>query len=218
MAGGCGLRGGARAGSWRDRGGIQSKWDLAEHDSEGNAGDRVGRAAHAWSYVRRPGGGRDPIGETDPELVVALERLVAADCRGDPMQVLLWTSRSVRKLEVELRELGFDVHFTTVAHVLRSPRVQPAVQSQAPGGLPASGPRPAVSPDQRAGRCGDHGGQPAIWIDTKKKGLVGEFANTGREWRAKGDPLKSPPTTFPVRPSARRSSAACLTSPTTRDS
>jgi hypothetical protein len=68
---------------------------------------------------------------------------------GDPMQVLLWTSRSVRKLEVELRELGFDVHFTTVAHVLRSPRVQPAVQSQAPGGFPASRPRPAVSPDQR---------------------------------------------------------------------
>ena len=70
--------------------------------------------------VRRRGGGRKPIGETDPELVVALERLVAEDCRGDPMQVLLWTSKSVRRLAVELREQGHEVHFTTVAALLRS--------------------------------------------------------------------------------------------------
>jgi hypothetical protein len=66
------------------------------------------------------GGGRKPIGESDPEVVVALERLVAEDCRGDPMQVLWWTSKSVRRLAIELRELGFEVHFTTVAHALRS--------------------------------------------------------------------------------------------------
>ena len=51
--------------------------------------------------VRRRGGGRKPIAETDPELVAVLERLVAEDCRGDPMQVLLWTSKSVRKLAGE---------------------------------------------------------------------------------------------------------------------
>ena len=70
--------------------------------------------------VRRGGGGRKPIGETDPELVGVLERLVAEDCRGDPMQVLLWTSKSVRRLAVELRERGHEVHFTTVAQLLRS--------------------------------------------------------------------------------------------------
>ncbi len=68
--------------------------------------------------------------ESDPELVVALERLVAEDCRGDPMQVLLWTSKSVRRLAGELREQGHEVHFTTVARAVALARVQPAVQSQ----------------------------------------------------------------------------------------
>ena len=82
---------------------------------EMSAGERL-----AGGRVRRRGGGRKPIGETDPELVVVLERLVAEDCRGDPMQVLLWTSKSVRRLAVEFRERGHEVHFTTVAPLLRS--------------------------------------------------------------------------------------------------
>ena len=64
--------------------------------------------------------GASLIAETDPELIVALERLVAEDCRGDPVRVLLWTSKSVRRLAGELREQGHEVHFTTVAGVLRS--------------------------------------------------------------------------------------------------
>ncbi|MCA1677915.1 MAG: hypothetical protein LC777_02660 [Actinobacteria bacterium] len=58
--------------------------------------------------VRRRGGGRRPISETDPKLLEVLEALVADDCRGDPMQVLLWTSKSVRKLAGELRERGHE--------------------------------------------------------------------------------------------------------------
>jgi len=147
--------------------------------------------------VRRHGGGRKPIGETDPELVVALERLVAEDCRGDPMQVLLWTSKSVRNLAVELRELGFEVHFTTVAHVLRS--LGYSLQSN----------RKSLEGSQHPDRdrqfrlinervcAAIAAGEPAISIDTKKKELVGEFANTGREWRAKGDPLKVSTHDFP---------------------
>jgi len=70
--------------------------------------------------VRKRGGGRQRIGESDPELIAALQRLVAEDCRGDPVQVLLWTSKGVRRLAAELREQGHDVHFTTVAALLRS--------------------------------------------------------------------------------------------------
>jgi len=147
--------------------------------------------------VRRHGGGRKPIGATDPELVVALERLVAEDCRGDPMQVLLWTSKSVRNLAVELRELGFEVHFTTVAHVLRS--LGYSLQSN----------RKSLEGSQHPDRdrqfrlinervaAAIAAGEPAISIDTKKKELVGEFANPGREWRAKGDPLKVSTHDFP---------------------
>jgi transposase len=147
--------------------------------------------------VRRHGGGRKPIGETDPELVLALERLVAEDCRGDPVQVLLWTSKSVRNLAVELRERGFEVHFTTVAHVLRS--LGYSLQSN----------RKSLEGSQHPDRdrqfrlinervaAAIAAGEPAISIDTKKKELVGEFANTGREWRAKGDPLKVSTHDFP---------------------
>jgi hypothetical protein len=68
-----------------------------------DAGERLSEGR-----VRRQGGGRKPIAATDPELIVALERLVAEDCRGDPMQVLLWTSKSVRRLAVDLREQGHE--------------------------------------------------------------------------------------------------------------
>ena len=147
--------------------------------------------------VRRRGGGRKPIAETDPELIVALERLVAEDCRGDPVRVLLWTSKSVRRLAGELREQGHEVHFTTVAGVLRS--LGFSLQSN----------RKTLEGKQHPDRdlqfrlinervsAAIAAGQPAISIDTKKKELVGEFANTGREWRAKGDPIKVSTHDFP---------------------
>ena len=133
--------------------------------------------------VRRPGAGRKPISQTDPELLDVLEALVAEDCRGDPMQVLLWTSRSVRNLAGELRERGHEVHYTTVAALLRSLGYSLQSNRKTLEG--------AQHPDRDAQfrhineRVGAAitSGQPAISIDTKKKELVGEFKNAGREWR-----------------------------------
>jgi len=147
--------------------------------------------------VRRRGGGRKPIGENDPELIVALERLAAEDCRGDPVQVLLWTSKSVRRLAVELREQGHDVHFTTVADLLRSLGYSLQSNRQTLEG--------AQHPDRDAQfrvineRVGAAiaAGEPAISIDTKKKELVGEFKNAGREWRPSGDPIRVGTHDFP---------------------
>jgi len=147
--------------------------------------------------VRRRGGGRKPIEESDPELIAALERLVAEDCRGDPMQVLLWTSKSVRKLAAELRELGHEVHFTTVAALLRSLGYSLQSNRKTMEG--------AQHPDRDAQfrlineRVGAAiaAGEPAISIDTKKKELVGEFKNAGREWRPKGDPIGVSTHDFP---------------------
>lgn len=147
--------------------------------------------------VRRPGAGRKPISQTDPELLDVLEALVAEDCRGDPMQVLLWTSKSVRNLAGELRERGHDVHYTTVATLLRSLGYSLQSNRKTLEG--------AQHPDRDAqfrhinARVGAAiaGGQPAISIDAKKKELVGEFANKGREWRAKGDPVKALTHDFP---------------------
>jgi transposase len=147
--------------------------------------------------VRRHGGGRKPIGQSDPELVVALQRLVGEDCRGDPMQVLLWTSKSVRKLAGELREQGHEVHFTTVARVLRSLGYSLQSNRKTLEG--------AQHPDRDAQfrlinervAAAIAAGEPAISIDTKKKELVGEFKNAGREWRPKGEALKVSTHDFP---------------------
>lgn len=147
--------------------------------------------------VRRVGAGRKPISQTDPELVDVLEALVAEDCRGDPMQVLLWTSKSVRNLAGELRERGHEAHYTTVAALLRSLGYSLQSNRKTLEG--------AQHPDRDAQfrhineRVGAAiaTGQPAISIDTKKKELVGEFANKGREWRAKGNPVKALTHDFP---------------------
>ena len=147
--------------------------------------------------VRRRGGGRKPIGETDPELVVVLERLVAEDCRGDPMQVLLWTSKSVRRLAVELRERGHEVHFTTVAHLLRS--LGYSLQSNRKTLEGAQHPDRDLQfrlINERVGAA-IAAGEPAISIDTKKKELVGEFKNAGREWRPAGEPIRVSTHDFP---------------------
>jgi len=147
--------------------------------------------------VRRRGGGRKPIAETDPGLVEALERLVAEDSRGDPMQVLLWTSKSVRKLAAELRDQGHEAHYTTVAALLRS--LGYSLQSN----------RKALEGSQHRDRDAQFrlindrvdaaiaAGEPAISIDTKKKELVGEFANRGREWRPSGQPIRVSTHDFP---------------------
>jgi hypothetical protein len=128
---------------------------------------------------------------------VALERLVSEDCRGDPMQVLLWTSKSVRILAAELREQGHEVHFTTVAALLRSLGYSLQSNRKTLEG--------AQHPDRDAQfrlineRVGAAiaASEPAISIDTRKKELVGEFKNAGREWRASGDPVKVSTHDFP---------------------
>ena len=147
--------------------------------------------------VRRRGGGRKPIAEHDPSLVVALERLVAEDCRGDPMQVLLWTSKSVRMLAAELREQGHEAHFTTVAALLRS--LGYSLQSNRKTLEGAQHPDRDLQfrlINERVGAA-IAAGEPAISIDTKKKELVGAFKNAGREWRGKRDPVKVSTHDFP---------------------
>jgi transposase len=157
-----------------------------------DAGDRL-----EGGRVRRRGGGRKPIAESDPELVTALERLVAEDCRGDPMQVLLWTSKSVRRLAAELREQGHEVHFTTVAQLLAS--LGYSLQSNRKTLEGAQHPDRDLQfrliNERVAAAITD--GEPAISIDTKKKELVSEFKNAGREWRPGGDPITVSTHDFP---------------------
>ncbi len=147
------------------------------------AGESIGTGR-----VRKPGGGRKRVSETDPRVLIDLERLVDEDRRGDPESLLLWTSKSVRHLAGGLRELGHHVEYVTVAKLLRSlgyslqANVKTREGRQHPDRDLQFRQINTVARQALADR------QPIISIDTKKKELVGDFKNGGREWRPKGEP------------------------------
>ena len=138
--------------------------------------------------VRRPGGGRRPLTETDPGLLAALEALIEPMTRGDPESPLRWTCKSTRRLAEELTRQSHAIGPSTVAALLHQAGYSLQANRKTREG--------AAHPDRNAQfeyintcvqRFQDRG-QPAISVDTKKKELVGDFRNGGREWRLQGDP------------------------------
>ena len=138
--------------------------------------------------ILRPGGGRRPLSETDPSLLDDLRALVEPQTRGDPQSPLLWTCKSLPKLARGLCDMGHKIGRTVVGELLHELgyRLQ-ANRKTRKGGQ---------HPDRDAqfhyinGRVKEAlaAGEPAISVDTKKKELVGDFKNAGREWRPKGKP------------------------------
>lgn len=140
--------------------------------------------------LRRPGGGRKREVEHDPELKTALKRLVDPVTRGDPQSPLRWTSLSTRHLAKTLRGRGHSTSHRMVAGLLRE--MGYSLQANRKTREGASHPD-RDSQFQYINRCVSAqiaAGQPVISVDTKKKELVGDFKNGGREWRPSGDPEK----------------------------
>ena len=144
--------------------------------------------AAAPDRIRRKGGGRRPLVATDPTLLTDLKDLVEPATRGDPMAPLLWTAKSLRNLAAGLRGLGHRVCHNVVANLLRDMGYSLQANRKTREGT--------NHPDRDAqfGYINDHVKQalaarePAISVDTKKKELVGDFKNAGREYRPKGQP------------------------------
>jgi hypothetical protein len=138
--------------------------------------------------VRRNGGGRRPLVVTDPSLLPDLKELVEPTTRGDPMAPLLWTAKSLRNLAAGLGELGHRVCHNVVADLLRAMGYSLQANRKTLEGT--------SHPDRDAqfgylnARVSEAlaAGEPAISVDTKKKELVGDFKNGGREYRPKGQP------------------------------
>jgi Rhodopirellula transposase DDE domain len=138
--------------------------------------------------VRKAGGGRKAITEVDATLLRDLERLVDSDSRGDPESLLRWTSKSVRHLAEGLRGFGHEAHFTTVAQLLRGLGYSLQANVKTREGRQHPDRDAQFRHINAVARRAVDRYQPVISVDTKKKELVGDFKNAGREWRPKGEP------------------------------
>src|SRR6267154_1586014 len=147
--------------------------------------------------ARRPGGGRKRAADVDPGLRPALLALVEPAERGDPMSPLRWTAKSTRNLADELTRQGHKVGADTVGDLLREEGFSLQGNTKTLEGT--------RHPDRDAQfryiseQAGAHQAtaDPVISVDTKKKELIGEFKNAGRQWRPVGQPAATRTHDFP---------------------
>lgn len=192
-------------------------WAAAESRSLGYGGDalvsaatglaretiRKGRreletGAQVSGRVRRPGAGRPTLGDCQPGIKEALELLVDPLTRGDPMSPLRWTCKSRANLAAAMTKDGWVVSSTTVGRLLHELGYSlKSVRKSTEG---------ASHPDRNeqfehinaTAEAFLQRGSPVISVDTKKKELVGDFKNAGKEWQPKGQPEKVLVHDFPT--------------------
>jgi transposase len=149
--------------------------------------------------IRRSGGGRKQLVEKDPQLCIDLEQLVEPVTRGDPESPLRWTSKSVRKLAKELGEQGHQVSHELVSQLLYKLGYSLQANRKTKEG--------GTHPDRDAqfehinaqAKAFLAAVDPVISVDAKKKELVGDFKNGGREWCPKGEPEEVRVYDFPLK-------------------
>jgi Rhodopirellula transposase DDE domain len=140
------------------------------------------------SRIRRKGAGRKRTVDKDPGLRADLDRLVDPATRGDPESPLRWTCKSVRVLAGELRREGHPVSHQTVAELLHEMDYSlQANRKKLEGSQHADRNQQFQYINRKAQRYLKQG-EPVISVDTKKKELVGNFRNPGREWHPQGQP------------------------------
>jgi transposase len=138
--------------------------------------------------IRRPGGGRKKVSDQHPRLLETLERLIEPTVRGDPQSLLRWTCKSVRNLEAELEREGYAVSYRTIANLLHAEEYSLQANRKSREGQEDHADR-----DAQFRYINDQAMQflkravPVISVDTKKKELLGNYKNGGREWQRQGE-------------------------------
>jgi len=140
--------------------------------------------------IRRPGGGRKLVLETDPGLWDALDALVDPVTRGHPESPLRWTCKSTRKLAEELTRQGHPVSDRTVARLLYDAGYSLQANRKTREGKNHPDRNAQFEHINEQVRRVQKRGLPVVSIDTKKKENVGDFKNPGQEWRPEDDPQK----------------------------
>lgn len=140
--------------------------------------------------IRRPGGGRKAVTATDSGLQHALEELLGSNTRGDPQSPLRWTCKSSRQLAEELTQQGHPVTHSTVTRLLRDLEYSLQGNRKTREGTDHPDRDEQFEYINRKVKAFQRRSQPVISVDTKKKELIGDFKQSGREWRPKGTPIK----------------------------
>jgi hypothetical protein len=142
----------------------------------------------AAGRLRRPGGGRKPLVDHDPDLLRDLEALVDPVTRGDPMSPLRWTCKSAAKLAAGLRSRGHGVSERTVNRLLHDLGYSLQANRKTIEGKDHPDRDAQFQYINRRVKVFQRQGRPVVSVDTKKKELVGRYRNGGREWQPKGRP------------------------------
>jgi Rhodopirellula transposase DDE domain len=140
--------------------------------------------------IRRAGAGRKSLEEHDPDLVVALNALIDPVTRGDPESPLRWTCKSTRKLAAELTSQGHKVGSTKVGALLVAAGYSLQGNRKTREGSQHPDRNEQFEHISRKVKAFHRKQQPVISVDTKKKELVGDFRNAGKEWLPKGEPTE----------------------------
>ena len=172
------------------RGGVKAVAEAtgAHPDTVARGKREVEGQVEPQARVRAPGGGRKKLTDSDPELAAQLKALVDPETRGDPMSLLVWTTKSTRNLAGALAEKGHPVSDRTVARMLRAEGFSLQANTKVREG------RQHEDRDAQFGYLAEQvslhasSGQPVISVDAKKKELVGAFKNGGREYQPTGQP------------------------------
>ncbi|NTV59598.1 MAG: ISAzo13 family transposase [Deltaproteobacteria bacterium] len=138
---------------------------------------------------RRSGGGRKSLAIKHPEMVQAIEAIVDPSTRGDPMAPLKWTSKSLKKIQEELSRAGYKASCDSISKILRE-QLGYTLQGLKKTKEGSSHEDRNAQFEHLNQKCKDFQDrqQPVISVDAKKKELVGDFKNAGREWQPKGQP------------------------------
>lgn len=137
--------------------------------------------------IRNPGGGRKFQEESQPGMIEALERIVNPHTLGDPMKPLLWTSKSLRKIQSELKSQNFDVGHVTIGEILKSKNYSLQGNKKTHEGGTVADRDEQFENINQAALSFMKEGAPVISVDCKKKELIGNFKNSGVEWHKKGE-------------------------------
>ena len=156
-----------------------------------------GRRKKPEQGIRKKGGGAKTIVSKTPEIYQALEVLLEPATKGDPESPLRWTNKGLRKLSVELGKQGFSASQNTVAALLKKANYSLQLNRKEKEGKSVPDRNAQFEYINEQIKTFHSEGQPVISVDTKKKELVGNFKNGGREYRKKGDPMEVNVHDFP---------------------